>query len=322
MRTKIDVIIPVYNRAYCLVKMVEELNQQTFSDFCAIFVDDGSTDNSLEVLRTVLPEQAHFAYRIITKENGGAASARNAGLRASTAPWIGFVDSDDGIHPRYLEYLYHAVADTDSDLAICYYQMFFKEDRSELEPVGEACNNPISAAECMRLYCNQWFGVYCLLIRGTMQRQKNIYFDEACRYCEDAPFITEIIAAANKVIEVKNRLYYYYANQGSLSRSGRVDKFLNGIEAFRRMEDRLNDEPTEAARVFFSMGIARYYIAVYRKAAVQLPYREYCRLARAIPFKPYRKQVKELLPELRLASYLLLFSKTVFYYAVRVLFKD
>ena len=100
MRTKIDVIIPVYNRAYCLVKMVEELNQQTFSDFCAIFVDDGSTDNSLEVLRTVLPEQAHFAYRIITKENGGAASARNAGLRASTAPWIGFVDSDDGIHPR------------------------------------------------------------------------------------------------------------------------------------------------------------------------------------------------------------------------------
>ena len=94
MQKLVDVVIPMYNRAHCITGLIEELKSQTMQDFCAIFVDDGSTDNSYQLLEAALKD-VPFAYKLIKKENGGAASARNAGLRASTGTWIAFVDSDD-----------------------------------------------------------------------------------------------------------------------------------------------------------------------------------------------------------------------------------
>lgn len=321
MQTLIDLIIPVYNRAHCIPALIGELEKQTFRRFRAIFVDDGSQDDSVAVLYRCL-EAASFPYEIIRKENGGAASARNAGLRASTAPWIGFVDSDDGLLPQFLEQLHTAATQTGADFSVCGFQLILEGSGKQPQPAGEFAYEALTAAEYMRRYYTNWVGVVCMLISGPFQRSKKLFFDENCTYHEDIPFITETIAAAQRVTQINNALYLYLAHPGSLSRSPRMDKFLSGIQSFEKTAAKLARSPSAAAEMFCTMAPARYYIATLRKAAVQMSYPAFAELAKQIDFRRFRSQIPNLSGGAKLASYLLLTSKRCFYYGVRTVFKD
>ena len=95
---RVSVIIPSFNRAHCIAGSVESVLAQSFQDLEVIVVDDGSTDNTQEVL-------ARFGNRIrvIRQDNGGVSAARNAGMRAARASWIAFQDSDDMWRPEKLQ---------------------------------------------------------------------------------------------------------------------------------------------------------------------------------------------------------------------------
>jgi glycosyltransferase involved in cell wall biosynthesis len=95
---RVSVIIPTFNRAHCIAGSVESVLTQTFQDLEVIVVDDGSTDDTTEVL-------ARFGNRIrvIRQENGGVSAARNAGIRVARAKWIAFQDSDDMWRPDKLQ---------------------------------------------------------------------------------------------------------------------------------------------------------------------------------------------------------------------------
>jgi glycosyltransferase involved in cell wall biosynthesis len=94
----VSIVIPTYNRAHCVARAVESILAQTFRDFEVIVVDDGSEDDTAEVL-------AKFGDRIhlIRQENRGVSGARNAGIRAARGKWVAFLDSDDEWHPTKLE---------------------------------------------------------------------------------------------------------------------------------------------------------------------------------------------------------------------------
>lgn len=321
MPHQIDIIVPIYNRSAYIPDLIRELEKQTFRDFRAVFVDDGSRDDSYEVLCRCLAD-AGFDYSLIRQENGGAAAARNTGLRAVEAEWIGFMDSDDRVVPEYLSYLHRAATETAADLAICGYRMI-----PEGMPLPDTAAVPlnyraITPAQAMQHYCTGWLGVYCLLFKREMQQEKALFFDESCRYCEDAPFITEVIEAAANVALIDEDLYYYCTNQGSLSRSPELNKFLSGIQGFETMENKMLRSNTDAAAVFNRMGSARYYIATLRKAAVQMSYQDFSALAKRIDFRRYRRQIAHLPGTAKLASYLLLISRIGFYYGIRILFRD
>lgn len=321
MHKLVDIVIPIYNRSHCISSLIEELRNQTMQDFCAVFVDDGSTDDSYAVLQEALKD-APFEFKLIHQENGGAAAARNTALRATTAKWVAFVDSDDRMKPHYLEYLVRAVTEADADLGICHYLTVVENQNTPIcadEPFSYTNMTP---AECMRMYCTEWLGVYCLLISGELVRNKGLFFDEACTYCEDAPYIADVIEASTKVAHVNQQLYLYHAYQGSLSRSPKVSKFVSGIEGFRRMEADIARRDSEAARVFDEMGSARYYIAVCRKAAVQMSYRDFVELTDIVNFRQYSDKIHNLSCSQRMASRILLLSKTLFYYTIRLLFRD
>ena len=317
----VDIVIPMYNRAHCVDDLIQELQNQTMQDFCAIIVDDGSTDGTFEVLQQRLKD-APFAYKLIKKENGGAASARNAALRAVTSEWVAFIDSDDRVKPHYLEYLVRAVTEAGADLGVCHYQSIVVEQNTPVCPDEAFSYQVMTPAECMRMYCTQWLGVYCLLIRGDLVHGKNLYFDESCNYCEDAPYIADVIEASSKVAHVNQQLYLYYTYEGSLSRSPQVSKFISGIDSFRRMEVEMACRNTEAARVFEEMGKARYYVAVCRKAAVQMSYEDFCKLVSYVDFRQYKDKLHNLIRSQRMAGAVLLVSKRAFYHAIRLLFRD
>jgi glycosyltransferase involved in cell wall biosynthesis len=88
--SKVTVIIPTFNRGYCLAESIQSVRDQSFTDFDLIVVDDGSTDNTPEVMR-----QFPGIQQIRLEENRGVSFARNQGIAVAKGEWIAFLDSDD-----------------------------------------------------------------------------------------------------------------------------------------------------------------------------------------------------------------------------------
>ncbi len=319
--TKVDVVVPVYNGANFIKPLIDTFEKQTFKDFKVIFVDDGSTDNSLEVLEKEA-KGATFESVIVHQENGGLPCARNTGIRNSTSPWITFVDCDDLLDSHYMEYLYKSVEENGTDLGYCGFQPIPFDKREKIQEAGNFECDVISASECMEEYYNTWFCSCCLIMNRNFLLENNLFFDEKCTYCEDIPFITEVIEAVDKVSKVKNDLYIYLLRQGSLIRNPKIEKYKVGIEGFLRMSERLEAKDSKAAKVFSKVGKARYMIATLRKGAVQLPFKKYIFLTDFIDKETIELQVKNLPLKLKVSGYIYLVSKTLFYFVIKSLFKD
>lgn len=112
----ISVIIPVYNVEKYLRKCLESVINQTFRDIEIICIDDGSSDNSLKILREY--ERLDTRIKIISQENKGVSAARNEGLRHATGDYIYFIDSDDYLVRNALERLYNIAIQHSTDLII------------------------------------------------------------------------------------------------------------------------------------------------------------------------------------------------------------
>lgn len=104
---KISVIIPLYNKEKTIKKTIESVLNQTFTDFEIIVVNDGSTDRSLEIVKSIKSDML----LVFSKENGGVSSARNEGFIYARGEWIMFLDADDIISSNCLEVLYKLMID-------------------------------------------------------------------------------------------------------------------------------------------------------------------------------------------------------------------
>lgn len=101
----ISVIIPVYNAEEWLMEALESLQGQTYSDFEAIIVDDGSTDRSPIICKQFCDQDTRF--RLTRQSNAGVSAARNLGMEMAEGEWIAFMDADDIMPPDALEVMMH-----------------------------------------------------------------------------------------------------------------------------------------------------------------------------------------------------------------------
>lgn len=99
-REKVSIIIPTYNRAYCIERSIRSVLEQTYQEFELLIVDDGSSDNTQDVVNSIGDERIRY---IPMPENKGAAAARNEGIRQAAYEYIAFQDSDDVWRPDKLE---------------------------------------------------------------------------------------------------------------------------------------------------------------------------------------------------------------------------
>lgn len=139
-----SIIIPVYNKSEQLVRTLRTVFQQTCGEYEVIIVDDGSTDNSLSVIR------AHFndsRLQVITQKNQGVSAARNKGIEMAKYPFIAFLDADDLWHPQYLE-VNKYVIELNPDISIWgsdYEWIYPDEEINPISlaamPLGEAVND-------------------------------------------------------------------------------------------------------------------------------------------------------------------------------------
>ena len=103
----VSIIVPVYNASKYLENCLNSILKQTYNNIEVILIDDGSTDNSLEICKEYKKNDKRI--KIIHKENGGISSVRNLGVKESKGKYICFVDSDDYIEKDYVEVLYSGI---------------------------------------------------------------------------------------------------------------------------------------------------------------------------------------------------------------------
>lgn len=146
--TKVSVIVPVYNGKKYINKCINSILRQTFKDIEIILVDDGSTDNTFDILREY--EKKFPNVKVIPSINLGAGGARNIGLDASQSEYILFVDADDFLREDMIEVLYKNAVSNDADITRCgrctyfenikldsYNSNYYNEDKKIINPKKE-----------------------------------------------------------------------------------------------------------------------------------------------------------------------------------------
>lgn len=179
----VSVIIPTYNRANYVTEAVESVLTQTYKDFEIIVIDDGSTDNTKDVL---LPYMDKIKY--IWKPNAGCASARNVGIQASKGEFIAFLDSDDLFERKKLELQVKTIIKTRAD--------FVYSKTIEFNEKGEKWIGDVAAANNPENFAREHFLTNCarpcaiLYKRGCVLRIGG--FNELLHYNEDTDFLQKI----------------------------------------------------------------------------------------------------------------------------------
>ncbi len=126
-RDLVSIVIPVYNSQDYLERCIRSIQNQSYRELEIILVDDGSTDGSLDLCQREAEADARI--RVIHKENGGVASARNAGMDVMTGRWLLLIDGDDYIHPDMVQDLLRAAKEEKAQAAICGFERVFADGR-------------------------------------------------------------------------------------------------------------------------------------------------------------------------------------------------
>ena len=113
---KVSVIIPVYNTEKYLRECLDSVVNQTLRDIEIICVDDGSTDNSLAILREYETKDSRI--KVLTQENINAGAARNKGLSEATGEFLSFLDSDDFFEPDAIERMYECAKSRNAEIVV------------------------------------------------------------------------------------------------------------------------------------------------------------------------------------------------------------
>lgn len=121
----VSVIIPVYNAQEGIKQCMDSLLNQSFTDFEIILLNDGSTDNSLEVIKKYAADNDFI--RVIDKENEGVAKTRNKGIQLANGKYIVFIDNDDFVDSDYLERFYNEIDQEQLDIVLGGYKRVNQE---------------------------------------------------------------------------------------------------------------------------------------------------------------------------------------------------
>lgn len=216
---EISVIVPIYKVEKYIKRCIDSILTQTFRDFELILVDDGSPDKCGQICE----EYARKDERIVVlhRENGGLSAARNTGIEwtflNSESKYITFVDSDDWLHPQYLDILYQAVIKTKSPVSVVGFERVEKIEAGKLYREDDIPEPKVLKPEDFFIN-HEWNFNYAW---GKLYERS--YFTEV-RYpvgknYEDTFTTYKILFAGKQVVFIDYPLYYYFYNPEGISHS-------------------------------------------------------------------------------------------------------
>lgn len=210
---KLSIIIPVYNAEKYLDKCIDSLINQSIKELEFIFVNDGSQDNSYNIINEYGNKDKRI--KLMNKENGGQSSARNLGLKYAKGEYVAFLDSDDYVSYEIYEKLYNRARKDDLDIVICnsflVYGNKIVENKNNVTTLAEKIISPNEYLLMSPGPCDKIFK------RSYLEKQ-NFKFPEGIIY-EDLASIPLLGLGNPKIVYLNESLYYYVQSSISTMRN-------------------------------------------------------------------------------------------------------
>lgn len=225
---KVSVIVPIFNTEKYLERCVNSLFAQTLCDVEYIFIDDGSTDDSLQLLHKLTDGSGHNCKIIENKHNAGTAFARKQGYLKATGDYFIICDSDDWMDDNELEELYTTAIKHDADIVYCnYYENKDGADRTIMQNYGTDRNQCISSMLLGKMHvssCNK-------LTRLSLLRESN-FFDLGIKDVgEDLVTSIHCFLLSKKVYFLDRAFYHYFVRSNSITKNSSLTNRARGTEA-------------------------------------------------------------------------------------------
>jgi len=239
---KISIIIPVYNVEKYIEKCIDSVLAQTFTDFECILINDGSPDNSPAICDEYAKKDKRI--KVIHKKNGGVSSARNAGLDIAQGEWVGFIDSDDWVDEKFLEFLYGNAVKHNVDVSICGINKFCDGVVRRLDKYTSDIT--LTSKESLLFMCDSdfAFGGYSVnkLSKKQVIEKNNLRYDETMSYMEDYIFLYNILKAADSVYYDPQPYYFYRVVNTSVTRQfGFTPGVIKAVTAWDKLYENETD---------------------------------------------------------------------------------
>lgn len=212
---KVTVVVPIYNVQKYVIKCLDSLKKQVFDDFEVLAINDGSTDNSYQVVKDFIKDDSRF--RLINKENGGYGSVLEMGIKKAEGKYILICDSDDWLAKNALEVLYKKAEKSDLDIVVSDRFDVYVDNNEEIHKSVK----PVKITNIFpnKVYKNksviEYFSFFDVSPHGKLFKKKlieNITFPKHVRFSDYLLFILGL-SHAESIEYVNEPLAYYLTNR-------------------------------------------------------------------------------------------------------------
>ena len=224
-------IVPVYKVEMYLKRCVDSILKQTYKDFEIILIDDGSPDQSGVICDTYAKNYLNIY--VIHQKNAGLSAARNAGINwsfnNSDSEWITFIDSDDWVHHKYLEYLYNEAYKTSSSIAVCDFIRTKEDKLPEIVEMFPVLKTPE----------DYYITGGAIVAWGKLYR-KELFYDirfPVGKLHEDEFTTYKLLFQCNHIVVLNQTLYAYFQNENGIMQSQWNPHRLDALDAFEEQID-------------------------------------------------------------------------------------
>lgn len=231
----VSVIMPVFNGAQFLERSMASLLKQTLDNFEIVFIDDGSTDDSLEILRNY--EREYDFVTVLTQENSGSGKARNYGINEAKGEYIAFLDADDFfLDDDALEKMYDIGVSNDADMITANIKHDLANE-GNFVPFGPFHYYRANTVILPEQYGIPW-SFYKNIFKKEFLVQNNIYFPDLLRG-QDPVFLAEALTKVDKIYVAATDLYAYVYNSDT-AKASNPRKLYDQLLHYRQVIDYLD----------------------------------------------------------------------------------
>ena len=260
---KVSIIIPVYKVEKYLPDCLNSVLSQTFQDWEAICVNDGSPDNCGKILAKYAKKDKRI--KVITQENQGEPTVRNAGLKVAKGEYLCFLDGDDALAPTFLEKMYSQIDSAKADIISCDFQ---KRPFDEKVPPKKALKST-EYKNVFDRFLNRKPKIVASVWGKLFKREtvKHLSFANA-KVGSDLVYLYEALYLAKKAVYLPEKLYFYRTRPNSVTTSSFSEKTLIGNiqTAMLWHEYFKNKKLTKKTRKLLNKKIARQ---IFRPAVLE-----------------------------------------------------
>lgn len=253
----ISILVPVYNVERYLNQCLDSILQQTFRDFEVICINDGSTDHSLEIIKSFIAKDKRF--KLIDKINTGYGHSMNQGLSQCQGEYISIIESDDYIKPDMLERLYTVAKKNNLDVARCNYYIFSKFSKKlNNDYIRDIlANKVLKPLDHIKIFYQPpsiWVNLYK---REFIDKYKIRFLETAGASFQDTSFVFKVYALCKRFMYINEALLYYRIDNNGSSINDKSKAFCV-CEEYQEILKFTKEHPQIYDKIKYHIPVLRY----------------------------------------------------------------